>query len=466
MRGANVSGVRRFPPGPRHGFFDLTLARQLQTDRLGYPLQLARTYGDLIYSRLGPIHLYFANHPDLVKEVLVTRGKSFRKLPRIIKALRDVDGNGLVLSEGDFWLRQRRLVQPAFSPKRFDGYARTIVDCARQAVDSWLPGTEIDVPFEMRRLTLSIVARTLFGADVSASEEALGAATEAISEIVTVQAGRIIQWPIWVPTAENRRKRAAITVIDRVIRRIIRERRTSGEDRGDLLSMLLAAVDEEGDGTGMTDEQARDESITLFNAGHDTTASSLTWTWYLLATHPEVATRVREEIQSVLQGRSATYADFPALAYTTRVVKESMRLYPPTWALIPRVATERVTIGGYELPKGAWVYIYPWVLHHDARFFPEPEKFDPDRFTPERVDTIPQHAYIPFGAGPHVCIGNTFATMEMVLALATIVPRCRLTLPADHPPVVPDALIAIRPRDGLTLRVERQSQNSLAGTSV
>jgi cytochrome P450 len=235
--------------------------------------------------------------------------------------------------------------------------------------------------------------------------------------------------------------------------------------------MLLAAVDEEGDGTGMTDEQARDESITLFNAGHDTTASSFTWTLYLLATHPEVATRLLEEAQSVLQGREATYADLPALAYTTRVVKESMRLYPPTWALIPRVATERVTIGGYELPKGAWVYIYPWVLHHDARFFPEPERFDPDRFAADRLDTIPQHAYIPFGAGPHVCIGNTFATMEMVLSLATIVPRCRFTLPADHPPVVPDALIAIRPRDGLTLRLERhsvdrKSQDKLAETSA
>ncbi len=461
-----MTAAKRFPPGPRHDLFGLTLARRLQTERLEYPLELARTYGDFVHARLGPQRLYFANHPDLVKEVLVTRAKSFGKLPRIIKALRDVDGNGLVLSEGDFWLRQRRLVQPAFSPKRFDGYARTIVDCARQAVDSWSPGAEINVPFEMRRLTLAIVSRTLFGADISGSEDALGAATETISEIVTVQAGRLIQWPIWVPTAENRRKRTAIAVVDRVIRRIIRERRASGEDRGDLLSMLLAAVDEEGDGTGMTDEQARDESITLFNAGHDTTASSFTCTWYLLATHPDVATRVLEEVRTVLQGRAATYADLPALAYTTRVVKESMRLYPPTWALIPRVATQQVTIGGYELPKGAWVNIYPWVLHRDPRFFPEPERFDPDRFAPEPVETIPQHAYIPFGAGPHVCIGNTFATMEMVLALATIVPRCRFTLPAAHPPVVPDALIAIRPRDGLTLRVERQSQDSLAGTTV
>ncbi len=312
-----MAAANRFPPGPTAGYFNWSVVRRLQTERLDYPLELARTYGDLVHARVGPLHLYFANHPNLVKEVLVARGKNFRKLPRVIKALRDVDGNGLVLSEGDFWLRQRRLVQPAFSAKRFDGYARTIVDCARQAVDSWTPQSEISVPFAMRRLTLAIVSRTLFGADISGSEDALGAATETISEIVTVQAGHIIHWPIWVPTTENRRKRAAIAVVDRVIRRIIRERRASGEDRGDLLSMLLAAVDEEGDGTGMTDEQARDESITLFNAGHDTTASSFTWTWYLLATHPDVAVRVLDEVRSVLQGRAATYADLPALAYTT-----------------------------------------------------------------------------------------------------------------------------------------------------
>jgi cytochrome P450 len=457
-----MASVKRFPLGPKSGFFDWSLARRLQNERLEFPTELARTYGDLAHFRLGPVHLYFVNHPDLVKEVLITRGKSFKKLPRLIKALSQVDGNGLVTSDGDFWLRQRRLVQPAFSLKRFDGYAKTVVDCAQQTVDSWSPGSQIDVLREMRGLALAIVARTLFGAEVSDTEGTLGSATETISETVSRETGRLIQWPQWVPIADNRRKRAAIQVVDRVIRGIIHERRASGEDRGDLLSMLLAAVDEEGDGTGMTDEQVRDEVITLFNAGHDTTASSLGWTWYLLATHPDVGSRIRDEARSVLQGRPATYADLSALAYTTQVVKESMRLYPPTWALIPRVARQSVTIGGYELPKGAWVYIYPWVLHRDARFFHEPERFDPDRFAPERIESIPQHAYIPFGAGPHVCIGNTFATMEMTLAIATILPQYRLTLPPDHPPVIPDAMIAIRPRDGLTMRVEPQPKERLA----
>jgi cytochrome P450 len=460
-----MAAVKRFPPGPKSGLLGWSLARRFQRELLEFPTELARTHGDLVHVRLGPVHLYFVNHPDLVREVLVTQGKNFRKLPRIIKALGDIDGNGLVLSEGDFWLRQRRLVQPAFSLKRFEGYAKTVVECAQETANSWSTASQIDVPVEMRRLALAIVARTLFGTAVSDSEELLDSATETLSEIITRETGKLIQLPMWVPTADNRRKRKAIAVVDGVIRRIIRERRASGEDRGDLLSMLLKAVDTEGDGTGMTDEQARDEAITLFNAGHDTTSAGLIWTWYLLATHPDVAARVREEVDTVLQGRPATFADMPALAYTTRVIKESMRIYPPTWALIPRMTTQKITLGGYELPKGAWVYVYPWVLHRDARFFPEPERFDPDRFAPERVESIPQHAYIPFGAGPHVCIGNTFATMEMVLTLATIVPRYRLKLPADHPPVVPQPHIAIRPRDGLTLRVEPQSQASLAGTA-
>jgi len=224
--------------------------------------------------------------------------------------------------------------------------------------------------------------------------------------------------------------------------------------------MLLNAVDEEGDGTGMTDEQARDEAMTLFNAGHDTSAAGLTWLWYLVATHPEVEQKLRDEAQSVLGGRPATYADIPALRYSTMVVKETLRLYPPTWGLIPREAIEAVPLGDYVIPKGGWIYIYPWILHHDPRFFPEPYQFVPERFSPGRIEHIPQHAYIPFGAGPHVCIGNTFATMEMVLAVSTMIQRVRLQLPANHPPVVPEPYVAIRPRGGLRMRVEEVTEQA------
>jgi cytochrome P450 len=462
-----MSRIPRDPPGPKRGLLGLSHLKRFRENLLQFPTELARTYGDLVCVPMGPMRLYFVNHPTFVREVLINQGKSFRKLPRIVKAFRSIDGNGLVFSEGEFWLRQRRLVQPAFSTKRFDGYARTAVSCTREMVDAWRPGATIEISAAMKRLALHIIARTMFDVEIVDVEGRIGAAIETLSAIVTKQTGRVIQWPDWVPFPENRRKLAAVKVLDDIIRRVIRERRGSiedgGADKGDLLSMLLRAVDEEGDGTGMTDEQARDEAITLFNAGQDTTAAGLTWLWYLLATHPEVEQKLRDEAQSVLGERDTGFADLPSLAYTAMVVKESLRLYPPTWALIPREAMCDVPLGDFVIRKGGWVYIYPWVLHRDSRFFPEPERFDPERFSPGRVESIPQHAYIPFGAGPHVCIGNTFAQMEMVLAVTTIVRRFRLVLPPDAPPVTIEPYVAIRPRGGLPLRVEAVSRPALAG---
>ncbi len=290
-----MSASRRDPPGPRTGFLGLAHLRRMREDLLGFPTELARTYGDLACLRMGPQRFYFVNHPAFVREVLVTQGKSFRKLPRIIRAFRSIDGNGLVLSEGDFWLRQRRLVQPAFSTKRFDHYAQIAINCTREMVDGWQAGTEVEISAAMRRLALRIIARTMFEAEIIDAEGRIGAAIETLSEILTRQPSRVIQWPEWLPTRENRTKHRATQVLDSIIRGVIRERRATKVDKGDLLSMLLAAVDEEGDGTGMTDEQARDEAITLFNAGQDTTAAGLTWLWYLVATHPEVAEKLRNE---------------------------------------------------------------------------------------------------------------------------------------------------------------------------
>lgn len=459
-----MSHIRRDPPGPKRGLLGLAHFKRFRDNLLGFPTEMVRTYGDLVCVPMGPMRLYFVNHPNYVREVLVTQGKSFRKVPRIVKAFRSIDGNGLVFSEGEFWLRQRRLVQPAFSTKRFEGYARTAVRCTREMVDAWRPGAAIEISAAMRRLALAIIARTMFDVEIIDAEGRIGAAIETLSAIVTRQTGRVIQWPDWLPFPENRRKLAAVKVLDDIIRRVIRERRASGEDKGDLLSMLLNAVDEEGDGTGMTDEQARDEAITLFNAGQDTSAAGLTWLWYLLAKHPEVEQKLRDEAQSALGQREAGYADLPALPYTAMVVKESLRLYPPTWSLIPREALTDVPLGDFVVRKRGWVYIYPWVLHRDPRFFPEPERFDPERFAAGRVESIPQHAYIPFGAGPHVCIGNTFAQMEMVLAVSTVVRRFRLVLPPDSPPVTIEPYVAIRPRGGLTMRVEPVSRPVMAGS--
>src|SRR5579863_3489042 len=234
--------AKRKPPGPKNGILGLQHLHQMRGDLLGFPTELARKYGDLVYVRMGPTGLYFVNHPDFVREVLVTRGKSFRKLPRIVRAFRSIDGNGLVFSEGDFWLRQRRLVQPAFSAKRFTGYAKTMVDCTQEMIDSWRAGAEIDVVAEMKQLALRIITRTMFDVEITDAEGQIGGALATLSEVVTRQTSRIMQWPDWLPTPENRRKHDAVAVLDSIIRRVIRERRTSGEDKGDLLSMLLKAV--------------------------------------------------------------------------------------------------------------------------------------------------------------------------------------------------------------------------------
>jgi cytochrome P450 len=278
-----------------------------------------------------------------------------------IGPLRKIDGNGLVLSEGDFWLRQRRLVQPAFATKRFDAYAQVTVEYTRRMLDGWQDGASLDVADAMTELTLEIIAKTLFDVELEGQASQFGEAVRVISAAVVAETGFPVHLPDWLPLAGKRRKRWAIRTLDEFVWNVIGQRRTSGDDRGDLLSMLLLAVDEEGDGGGMTDLQARDEAITLFNAGHDTTASALAWIWYLLGSHPAAEAKLVEEVDSVLAGRAATYADVARLPYSEMVVKESIRLFPPAWALFPREAVEDVELGGYTVPRRSWAYIFPYV---------------------------------------------------------------------------------------------------------
>ncbi len=455
--------MTRYPAGPKDLLCGLMLARRLRKDPLQFITEIGRTYGDMAYFRMGPIRLYVLNHPQLIRDLLVTKNKSFRRPPWAIDGLRKIDGNGLVLSEGEFWRRQRRLVQPAFSTKRFDGYAQTTVEYTRRMLDRWSGGATLDVADEMTRLTLAIIAKTLFDVELADRAADLGEAVRVISETVVREAGNPLQWPDWLPLPSKRRLRWAIRILDDMIWDVIRRRRASREDHGDLLSMLLLAVDEEGDGSGMTDLQARDEAMTLFNAGHDSTAAALAWTWYLVAQHPSVEDRLVEEVDAVLAGRAPGFADVPRLPYAEMVVKESLRLYPPTWALLPREAIEKVELGGYEIARGSWVYAFPWMTHRDPRFFEDPEKFDPERFAPGRCDKIPQYAYIPFGGGPRVCIGNAFATMEMVLIMACVLQKFRLRLAAGQADVEPEPLIAIRPKGGLRVSLVRRAEPALAG---
>ncbi len=453
----------RYPSGPKDLLLGLTLAWKFRTRPLEFASEIGRSYGDIAYFRMGPLRSFVVNNPQLIREVLVTKHKSFRRPQLLVRPLAKIDGQGLVLSEGDLWLRQRRLLQPAFSTKRFDGYARVTVEYTRRMLDRWTAGAALDIDDEMTRLTLEIIAKTLFGVEVSGRAARLGEAVRVISESYVREAGYPLHLPDWLPLPSKRRKRWAINTLNDLVWSIIRERRATADDRGDLLSMLLLAVDEEGDGRGMSDQQARDEAMTLFNAGHDSTAAALAWIWYLVAKHPAVEAKVIEEVDHVLSGRLPAYADVARLPYTEMVVKESLRLYPPTWTMFPREAVASVEIGGYTIPKRSLVYIFPYVTQRDPRFFEDPEKFDPERFAAGRLDKIPQYAYFPFGGGPRVCIGNTFATMEMILIVACVLQKFRLKLAADQADVEPEPLIAIRPKGGLRVSLSRRAELAYAG---
>lgn len=457
--------AREYPSGPRDWCCGLALGRRLRTRTLEMVTDLARNYGDLACFRLGPFRVYSVNHPSLVREVLVTRAKLFPKTARSTRVLSQFDGQGITVSDGDFWLRQRRLVQPAFHTRRLGRYADTTVEFTRRRSEHWRPGEVHNLADEMTHLAIEVIAKALFDVEVSSEVDPLRAAFAIFSETLFREISAPLVLPDWLPLPAKRRKRWAVRTVDALVRDIIRERRAAGGDRGDLLSMLLLAADDAGSGGHMTDEQARNEAVALFRGGHDTTAAGLAWIWYLIARHPEVEARLLREVDGVLQSRPATYADLPRLRLTEMVVKESLRLYPPIWALFGRETISEVELGGYLLPKGAQVLILPWGLHRNPRFFDNAETFDPDRFGPGRVGSMTPDAYIPFGLGPHVCIGASFAAMQMVLTVATVLQRFRWTLAPGQASVEPEPHIAIRPKGGLHMvpvrRIVERSQPSL-----
>ena len=442
----------RYPPGPRDRAFGLRLARQMRRNPLEILPKWGQYYGDLTHLRVAWLHVYLVNHPDLIREVLITQRAHFRKLPRQTRILRTVDGNGLVVSEGALWLRQRRLLQPLFYRRRLEPYGQVIVHFTQRMLDRWQSTTEVDMADEMTHLTLAIIAHILFGVDLSADAPRFAEAVQVLSTELEREFVAPVVWPDWMALPSKRRKRAALNVVDELIRGLIRQRVDAGHDASDVLSMLLAAVDAEGDGSEMTEKQVRDEAMTLFNAGHDTTASALMWTWSLLATYPQVEARTRDEVRTVLGDRVATSADVNKLPYLTMVIKEALRLYPPTVALLGRQATWAVELGRHHLAKGSWVYLMPYVTQRDPRFFPDPELFDPERFSPGRIEQIPSHAFFPFGAGPHVCIGQQLAMQEMALVIATVIRQVQLSLVSPPDAIEPELRLSIRPKGGLPMR--------------
>ena len=442
---------RRNPPGPTARFPGHMMVEFFRR-RLPFMVESAAKYGDIVMFKVGNERIYLFNHPDLIRDVLVTNQKNFTKSRALVRAKRLL-GEGLLTSEGEFHLRQRRLAQPAFHRDRIAAYGHSMVEFAERTATRWSNGSELDIHDEMMKLTLAIVARTLFSADVENEAAQIG---EALT--VTFQAFNVGILPFSemlekLPLPYLKRFEAARARLDSTIYRIIEERRSSGEDRGDLLSMLLLAQDTEGDGGGMTDLQLRDEAMTIFLAGHETTANALAWTWFLLSQHPEVEARFHEEIDA-LGGRLPQPADLGTLPYTRMILAESMRLYPPAWA-VGRRAINDFQANGFTIPARSMVLMCQYITHRDPRFFPEPERFDPERWRPEVAAARPKFSYFPFGGGTRICIGEQFAWMEGILVLATIGRKWKLRYDGDTPPQI-DPQITLRPRGGIEMHAVRR----------
>src|SRR6202795_3212376 len=447
----------KFPPGPSFGLRRWSLGPLNNGDPLRYFSGLMREYGDIVSLRVLNFRILLLNHPDHIEDVLVNHPRKFIK-GRVLLANKRVFGRGLLTSEGDFWLRQRRLAQPAFHRARIAGYASTMVEYTEWLLQEWQDGEERDIHKEMMRLTLQIVGKTLFDADVERDAQDVGKSLELLLEL-GADFRRTLFIPQWLPTPTNIRLERAIRQIERVLYRIIAEKRASGRDAGDLLSMLLAAQDE--DGSGMTDRQLRDEAITLFLAGHETTASTLSWTWWLLAQNPTVEAKLHAELDAVLGDRAPSLDDLARLAYTGHVITESLRLYPAAGGMA-RLAIEDHEIAGYPVTKGMGVAMAQWVVHRDPRWYDAPGEFRPERWENDLWKRLPRFAYFPFGGGPRQCIGNAFALMEATLILATIARKFRLRLVANRP-VAPLASITLRPRHGVGVILE--SRGKLAAKS-
>ncbi len=422
-------------------------------DRLGLLQRLARE-SDVCGMHFGPFPGILFNKPEHVQSILVEHAYDFDKGLAIHNTFRPVIGDGIFSSEGDFHRHQRKLMAPPFQPRHIASYAGIMGHYGEQIQQTWADGATIDVNRHMTNVTMSIIGKALFDADVFTETDELGAAMTITTEYVSHSLSTLLPPPYSWPTPRNRRTHKAVQVLRNRIQRFIDERRSNPAERNDFLSILLQARDE--DGSPMSDEQVMAECLTLFGAGHETTATALSWTWYLLCQHPEHYQKVQQEVDRVLQGRTPTYADLAHLPYCLQVFKEAMRLYPPAYAFSRR-ALRDVEIDGYRVPKGRVVLIAPYTIHRREEYFPEPEKFDPERFTPEREKQLPRYAYLPFGAGPRICIGMYFAMMEGHLLLAALAQRVSFSLVPGQT-IEPDPVhhLALRPIGEVKVLVKRR----------
>ncbi len=449
------------PPGLKHS---LPFYAFKPWVKLGEPIRLFEhlhaTYGPIAHYRFMGTPIVFVNHPDYIREILINQASAFTK-ERTVRRMKILLGEGLITSEEPLHMRQRRIVAPAFHRQRIAAYAGEIVTIAERRRNLWRPGQTIDISAEMMSLSLEIVARTLFHTEVTDDIRRINDEVNSIMEIYNFLVAfprmeQVLDLPIPLPIPKILRFRRSKARLDAVVQRLINQHRASGVDKGDLLSMLIRSRDEEDSAhSGMTDEQIRDEVLTIFLAGYETVANGLAWTWYLLSLNPDVEAKLHHEIDTVL-GRGTyaqlpTLTDYPNLRYTGQVFAESMRLYPPAWAM-GRQSTRPITLGPYRIPPGAHFFFSQYILSRSPEYYPDPLRFDPDRFTPENSAARPRFAYFPFGGGSRQCIGESFAWMEGVLTIATIAQRWRMRYLGKTPPL-PQAKITLRPRDPINMQL-------------
>jgi len=422
---------------------------RFRRDPLRFLQNLTHRYGDFVTFRILNTQMFFAHHPEYIRDVLVTQNSNFAK-GRALQKARRILGDGLLTSEGEMHHAQRRLVLPAFHRQRIASYGSVMVEHATRTAEHWQDGMTVDMCQEMTRLTLGIVAKTLFDADVGKEADEIGEAMTVMMEMFNLLMYPFAEWLGKLPLPMVQRYEKMRFRLDSTIYRIINERRKTGVDRQDLLSMLLLARDENTGGK-MTDLQVRDEAMTLFLAGHETTANTLSWTFYLLSQNPAAEAHLHAELDEVLGSRAATFEDVAKLRYTEMVVSESMRLYPPAWGIGRRSLVDQ-TIGPYSVPKDSIILLSPFVTQRDSRLFSEPEQFKPERWTAEWKASLHPFAYFPFGGGSRRCIGEGFAWAEAILVLATLCQRWRVRLDQSTA-VEPHALFTLRPRNGIQMRL-------------
>lgn len=441
---------RGLPPGPKGTWIGGSIG-EFSKRRLDFFLDVARDYGGLASFRFGPRRMFLVSDPDLIEQVLVTDAKHYIKHFGA-RAYKPVLGNGLVTSEGDFWLRQRRLSQPAFVKNRVLSYLPIMAELTDRMLAEWKPGDLVDINFQFSNLTSAIALKTLFDLDDAGDRERFSDTLRLAFDLMSARFRTIFRMPNWFPTPANIKLKRAVAELFQVVDGFIAQGRARKVAGNDLLTRLISAQDD--DGSRMTDGQLRDEMMTLYLAGHETTALTLTWSWYLLSQHPQVEEKLLAEWQRVLSGRTPKADDLSKLPYTDAVITEAMRVFPPVY-LIGREATCDLELGGYRVKKGYTMFMSQWVNHRDPKYFPDPEAFRPERWQDGLAKRIPKYAYYPFGGGQRICIGNTFALMEATVILAAVGQKYRFTLEPDAVIDV-DPQITLLPRYGIPAKLVRR----------